>query len=517
MKSLQKYFDALIKNDRNVSLFLLGMLFLKVTILLIGEGRAFLYDDGWYYANIARSIIDGHGFANPFFVTTGPTAWVPPMYVYLFVIMFETIGDNLTSLYIIDLIQMTGYALCFYALLKTWKCTRFTKNNYILLLIYLIIISGYKMHIFRMITDLWIYMLLFSLVLYALVSYVRFNKRFLLLVLLSAIIPLAAPTIAPGFVCILGIVFFSGLAFKIGFPKLQIFRVVGRTHFFQLFFLSVVFSLSLSIWGYRNYTVFHKVILSKSNQWFEFYLCNIKDEDGILSESTVEKFHPDANRKAYRPKIYALGEAEWLHQYELMAQVYLKEHRREYYKKMMNRCRNIFIFTESDNDLIHSEFLESLPLAFRNKLINNELITGESWICLSDSDSVTQANIKKCIPSKGLELVSDYQECRKRWEKTKYSKSYLFLGLFIALFPALSLLYLWVYKFKNNQNTILILTIIYLIYTIPYILISHELRYQQPLFSIQTFILAITLTDICGKISKSKITNFVLEKLQFLN
>ena len=47
---------------------------------------------GWEMGRVARSIASGHGFGNPFYGQTGPTAWVTPLYPYLMAGVFRLFG-----------------------------------------------------------------------------------------------------------------------------------------------------------------------------------------------------------------------------------------------------------------------------------------------------------------------------------------------------------------------------------------------------------------------------------------
>lgn len=52
--------------------------------------------EGWYFGyeigRVARSIAEGHGFASPFHGSTGPTAWLAPVYPYLLAGIFRVFG-----------------------------------------------------------------------------------------------------------------------------------------------------------------------------------------------------------------------------------------------------------------------------------------------------------------------------------------------------------------------------------------------------------------------------------------
>jgi 4-amino-4-deoxy-L-arabinose transferase-like glycosyltransferase len=50
------------------------------------------YEFGWEVGRVAQSVAEGRGFASPLFGDTGPTAWLPPMYVYLLAGVFRLLG-----------------------------------------------------------------------------------------------------------------------------------------------------------------------------------------------------------------------------------------------------------------------------------------------------------------------------------------------------------------------------------------------------------------------------------------
>ncbi len=72
-------------------------LLLRLAWIVIGHTYKFKTSDdnfsfGWEMGRIAASIASGHGFSNPFGPLTGPTAWEPPLYVYLCAGVFKTFG-----------------------------------------------------------------------------------------------------------------------------------------------------------------------------------------------------------------------------------------------------------------------------------------------------------------------------------------------------------------------------------------------------------------------------------------
>ena len=72
-------------------------LVLRLAWILIGHTYKFKTADdnfsfGWEMGRIAASLASSHGFRSPFGPSTGPTAWEPPLYVYLTAGVFKVFG-----------------------------------------------------------------------------------------------------------------------------------------------------------------------------------------------------------------------------------------------------------------------------------------------------------------------------------------------------------------------------------------------------------------------------------------
>lgn len=65
-------------------------------------------------AHVAQSIVQGHGFGNPLYVQTGPTAWFAPIYPYILAVFFKVFGLYTTASCIA--------ILCFDALVSALTC-----------------------------------------------------------------------------------------------------------------------------------------------------------------------------------------------------------------------------------------------------------------------------------------------------------------------------------------------------------------------------------------------------------
>ena len=67
---------------------------------------------GWEMGRIAHALVTGHGYADPFFGHTGPTAWVAPLYPLLMAAVFKVFGDySLLSGWVILALNCLFFAL----------------------------------------------------------------------------------------------------------------------------------------------------------------------------------------------------------------------------------------------------------------------------------------------------------------------------------------------------------------------------------------------------------------------
>ncbi len=70
---------------------------LRLLCILVGHTYRIRPDDahfnfGFEAGRIARSLVTGHGYANPFNGVSGPTAWLPPVYPLLMALAFKLFG-----------------------------------------------------------------------------------------------------------------------------------------------------------------------------------------------------------------------------------------------------------------------------------------------------------------------------------------------------------------------------------------------------------------------------------------
>ena len=79
---------------------------------------------GWEMGRIGRAIVNGRGFADPFGLPTGPTAWEPPLYPYLIAGVFRLTGiyTDASALILLILNSIASALTCIPIFLIAKKC-----------------------------------------------------------------------------------------------------------------------------------------------------------------------------------------------------------------------------------------------------------------------------------------------------------------------------------------------------------------------------------------------------------
>jgi hypothetical protein len=502
--------SELIKNTDfrvSIAVFFL-MILIQIIYVLFTNNFNFLF--GVEYGNIAKSLLSGKGFSNPLPpLDTGPTAWVPPILVFLLSFGFLLFGKSLGAFIFLSLIKFTTYAVVFYFLVKTLRNSNLKINHPFLILVFLLYFLFSPRDNFESIHDFWIPQLLVIMFLYYSTKF--YNSGYtakLPLLIIIFITPLVNPSYALAFMAVLAVVLLiipvlSTLKTKD--PRLIYQNSKNGLTWFVTF--CIAFLLSISLWTIRNYIVFEKFIPVKSNMWFEFYLANIVDSDGKLSQSALYKSHP-IYCEPQRNEMAREGEIKWLEPYASKSHEYLKNNYKEYFIKVKNRLILAFIYTETDNDNIRSDNFHQFHETDQMKLKENGFITGQDWTTGFISDSKMEENLNKIHLTDKELIFNDWKEAKKAFIKKKYAIPDFVRGVFFGIIPLICIVFL-ILNSETRRNNLLIFTIIiYLVYLLPYILISHQIRYQRPLFVLQVILVYVVLNILLKRFfQKSEFAN----------
>ncbi len=456
---------------------------------------------GYEFGKVATSMLQGNGYANPWGGNTGPTAAVLPVLVYLHYFAFLLFGKTLATYIFLSLFKFTAFALTYYFILKSFKLNNIKINYVIYSGLFLLFMSFSPTIIFKHTGDLWIYIFLVAWFLFSLSYYFNKNRRngTINLLFFYFISPMINPAVALAGLCVFGIIYlvrtFQNEEIK-SFSITKNIRVIflGKnlyTHIRNVIIYPLVFSIPILIWSYRNYIAFDLFIPTKSNLWMEYYLANMKDDDGLLSYSTVLLYHPSGN-DSIKEIITNQGEIAVMEDFKTIGKAHQKLFRGKYMLNTLNRFSNAFVFTNYDYNIVFSKSFNSFEEQDQIILVENGLIIRNYWVCLDKSDEEI-LNTMTNLHVLNMSLVyNDWKSAKQKYYSEKNSIRTIIRGLIMGIISTLALLFLLINK-KSRANLLIQSSVLfYFIYIIPYILFSHQLRYQRPLFSIQ-FILIYCL------------------------
>ena len=227
---------------------------------------------GGEYHQIARSIVAGEGFSDPFRQKTGPTAWMPPVYPFLLSLLFKVFGTSLRSRFPIAICILliknsvlvgTG-VLCY----EMAKRARSAIPAGWVFLSYGMFLSCYFFWAFQFTHDCWMLLLVMDMILaLALRMQSKANHSRGSVAawgLLGGFAALSSP--------VLGLTWFAAGAHGAA-SRRQV----------RPFLLALVMAAALVLpWTVRNYVVFHKFVPVKSNLFYDLYNTSYESEDGLF-------------------------------------------------------------------------------------------------------------------------------------------------------------------------------------------------------------------------------------------
>jgi predicted RNA-binding Zn-ribbon protein involved in translation (DUF1610 family) len=253
---------------------------------------------GAEYHEIAKSILAGEGFANPFKEKTGPTAWMPPILPYLLASLLWICDNNVNAVtaIVVCMQLLTLIATAVIVLVLTWQTT---ERLWVLLaaLIFLgILLSDFRLW-FQMTHDCWFVLLALDLVIVGFV-WCRPMQGWFSSVgwgFLGGVCALINPIVALAW----GVLSLS---------------VLWRERAWGRFTVAMILAaLTLSPWVIRNYLVFGRLIPVKSNAAYELYQSHCLKEvpDGLLQPAAFGK-HPYGAPGRERREYKEMGEMKFL-------------------------------------------------------------------------------------------------------------------------------------------------------------------------------------------------------------
>jgi hypothetical protein len=436
---------------------------------------------GWEYGNIAEAMVQGKGFANPFQLESGPTAWMPPIFVFFLAGTFSFFGiKSVTAMWVILIIKYIAMAVCVYFLLIIANHSEYRKYKYVLVPLFLVLIFINLGIYFKSIHDEWLVLFLTCSIIFTFTNriYKPSRTNTVYLYILAIVLPLANPILALSFAVVeVGIFLWHKPE---SFPK---FRWLQTLTVFGLLATSTL------LWTYRNYEEFGVFIPIKSNFWFDFYQANALDEDGLVTNSTFVKYHPNF-KNSFQNKYLIEKEVQFLQEFKDLLLEWIRTNPSLLPRNIGRRAISAFIYMHAVEDtepvkrgLLSPKDIEKLT---HEKLIAIDEESIPRWISLTMPQSEFERQIH------AMEL-SDEDAILQNWSRRRQALTHrlndprtIIKSFLMAFIPTFCLICGFVIEKIRKKPIFLIAGAMYLTYLGPYILASYYRRYQVPLIGLQS-------------------------------
>ena len=455
------------------------------------------YSFGFEYGNLAASIVEGQGYTQVFENSEGPSAWMLPVNTFIYAAIFAVFGVKSTAaMWACIATSCALWSLCAYYLYQIGRL--FSSKLAILAVLAL----GCLLLLHRtIIVSLFDYALINFLTIatvYYLYHYLHQNTNYGALLVLAWVLPLAAPGLFLGFALIL-MVRFGYLVGRVG--RLPGKNALFRSGYARILYLGLASIVAMSLWGFHNYQALGKFIPSKSNFWYEFYQANMADDDGIVTSRTFRTFHPSAHGK-YRNLYDSLGEIAFVDYMERRSkEEFLLP---DYLQRVGRRAQFAFVHSQNTNFKLPAD-TASFPAQDETILHREGLVQNGDWIAL-DIDSTAFMNTVEPLPlNQKAAIISDWVV-----KKVIYTRQTEDLGNFVreasvSLLPLLCMV-LGVFIKSIRVSGIFQLTVtIYVIQLLPYVLVSHYIRYQYYLLALQALLMFLVAAYIIDNVIRRSV------------
>ncbi len=318
---------------------------------------AFVYQDflvpgrdhwefGYELGKIASSISNGHGFSNPYWIETGPTAMITPIYPYLLGAIFSVFGayTKAAALTVLGFNCLVSALTCipiFFlaqnsfgrrtALGACWAWAFFP---------YAIYFSASSMWYHSLVALLLTLLLLTA-------SYLETRTRLWMWAAFGALWGLTALTTP---------VVLAVLPFTVGWVC---YRLHGYGKSWKLPAATAALALFITIapWAARNYQVFHRPVFLKDNFWMEVCIGNLGNAQHWWNGAA----HPAGNN-AELHEFQQLGELGYMARERRQALAFIESNPRIFLWRSVRR----FVYMWTGFWSLNPEYLREEPLDLAN-------------------------------------------------------------------------------------------------------------------------------------------------------
>lgn len=437
------------------------------------------YQFGYEYGNVAASVVTGKGFGNVFGEGTGPTAWCPPAYVFFHAAVYAVFGvQSPAAMWALLFARVLLLTWTLFLLLKIDYSPSLNRYRYWIMPVFAVM-SGLVLtkDFDDKALNVWLSVVTISLIFH--IARYGFERYKVQGYALAVVLPLA------------NLFLFAGSLLLVVLNGFRLYRrqtsPMSGKHCMILILLMVA---ATTTWTVRNKIALGQFIPFKSNLWFEVYMSNVADHDGLMQQSNWITHHPIANpdvAESYTEQ----GELQFMKRYNDEVLTYLKGNSGDFLRKVFRRSANAFVFMMSSDDLLEADTLK-LPESDLEELRAHGFMIWHYWTHLDMPDEDFQNAIATMTLSNSDVVYNDWKEKKATLAAGRFSSlSRTAGGLLYALVPTIAILICLC--FRDVRNLLIFrLTLYFLILSwAPYIILSHYARYQT--FQVGMFTVMIFL------------------------
>lgn len=462
---------------------------------------------GYEYGQIAASLASGQGYGNVFDPTSGPTAWQLPFIVWVFTLVFMVFGSQTVAsafaLFAIKAALVSGACLWPAKILENSSFKRYWPLPTLLLAGY-IFLNDPLWKDFDDVPFIWFG----SFWMIYVIGEIRQGKTMFWHVLaISILAPLTTPALALTWVVLFLVVFLQALRQLKPFSFHTIAQFLGLPVARMAFLAGACFLLSVAGWGYHNWQIFQKLLLSKSNLWFEFYLANVVEEDGLLSTATLYMHHPNSPYTAVFQEYLSEGEMAFLEKYQQIGRQSLQAQPRVYLEKTWNRIQAVLVYTKDIGNTLPAP-MHLLDAEAQEKLAGLGLFSPRNQGKWTYLDRYDREEFRKAIAPLALAneeaLVQDWQQKRGQMKAKQQKAKTILNGLLLSSVPFVCLLCCMCIPLLRKQPFLQYTGYSFAVFVLPYILVSHYPRYQQFLLMFHCLFITLLVAFVADYLLRKK-------------
>lgn len=427
---------------------------------------------GMEYGNIATSLLAGSGFSNPFGYQSGPTAWMPPGVVAVYAIVFAMFGVRTyaaaCALMVLKAVLLTATLPILSMAARAWKlCSQGSLQTLAILAI-----LGRWDWLGALDLDESLVIFLSALLLWALAEHRRASRRWQYVVV--GAMPLFSPSLA-----LVAAVLVMGRAI----------RSRGA------WWLLLPMALAAGSWTVRNEVVLGRAIPLKSNLWCELYLSNTVSPSGLLSTETLLREHPVHPWNSRQ--MQSEGETRTMDGFRHRTLRWLRENPEDFVRKVGARAFSAFVRGYT-TDYFHpvglpveAEDARVLQQAHLLWVARRSPLT-QFWLYSDLSPEQAQEELRN-LPLKDPETaISSWSRQREERRQRDSAPSHLARAFIYSLLPTLALLRALL-SGRGRRAEFREAAAAYLVFLLPYVLISYMQRYQVAALGLQIWMVWLAL------------------------